>query len=141
MNKHNRNTTSRHYIWKSCVWLLDWLMLYQSYTTFIDLKKKKKQGQPDGRETPLAAPKLVRIWVAKKKTGQSDRQTNKQNHRTTNPIDPPYQRGLKNHTHMECYALEMISFAPILHNTCIISNERKMPHHRFLGNVWPKSYS
>ena len=26
-----------------------------------------KQGQPEGRETPLAAPKLVRIWEAKKK--------------------------------------------------------------------------
>ena len=24
-------------------------------------KEQKKQGQPDGRETPLAAPKLVRI--------------------------------------------------------------------------------
>ena len=28
-------------------------------------------------------------------TGQSDRQTNKQNHRTTNPIDPPLPEGSK----------------------------------------------
>ena len=57
---------------------------------------------------------MVNIRDLFAETGQSDKQTNKQNHKTTNPIDPPLPEGSKK-------TLSLLGFEPMTNVLYFIS--------------------